>query len=197
MPERITAGIDEVGRGPLAGPVVVACVHIPDLSLTWLVDVTDSKKLTKLKREALDILIREHCIFAIAEISPQEIDQINILQATFRAMEQCANTLSITPDHLYIDGNKIPPNLPCSAEAIVKGDSKIKEIGCASIIAKVYRDKIMSDLAIEYPHYGWETNSGYGAKKHLDGIRDFGITDHHRKSFAPVRNYIFNQTDVA
>lgn len=188
--QKITAGIDEVGRGPLAGPVVAACVHIPDPSMEWLQDVTDSKKITKKKRETLAPLIQQHCIWSIAEISPQEIDDINILQATMRAMEQCAHSLSITPNYLYIDGNKVPPHLPCNAEAVIKGDSKIKEIGCASIIAKVHRDKIMEHLANEFPYYGWETNSGYGSKKHLEAIQKYGVTTHHRQSFAPVRNHL-------
>ena len=187
MPERIVAGIDEVGRGPLAGPVVAACVHIPDSSFSWLGDVTDSKKLSKSKREKLAILIQDNCVWSIAELGPQIIDEQNILQATMRAMEQCARDMTIQPDFIYVDGNRIPPALPCDAEAVIKGDSKIKEIGCASIIAKVYRDKIMADLAIEYPHYGWESNSGYGAKKHLAAIESHGITPHHRLSFAPMR----------
>jgi len=187
VPERIVAGIDEVGRGPLAGPVVAACVHIPDSSLSWLGDVTDSKKLSKSKREKLAILIQDNCVWSIAELGPQIIDEQNILQATMRAMEQCARDMTIQPDFIYVDGNRIPPALPCDAEAVIKGDSKIKEIGCASIIAKVYRDKIMADLAIEYPHYGWESNSGYGAKKHLAAIESHGITPHHRLSFAPMR----------
>ena len=190
MPERIIAGIDEVGRGPLAGPVVAACVHIPDISLSWLDEATDSKKLSKLQREKLDILIREHCTYSIAEITCQEIDEINILQATMRAMEMAARKIDIAIDHVYIDGNRVPPYLPCTAEAIIKGDSKIKEIACASIIAKVHRDKIMEQLANEYPHYGWATNSGYGSKKHLEAIQKYGVTTHHRQSFAPVRNHL-------
>lgn len=190
MPERIIAGIDEVGRGPLAGPVVAACVHIPDKSLAWLGDVTDSKKLSKTKRETLDLLIRQHCAFSIAEISSQEIDAINILQATMKAMSQAASTMPVKPDFIYIDGNRIPRHLPCPAEAVIKGDSKIKEIACASIIAKVHRDKIMEQLANEYPHYGWETNAGYGSRKHLEAIEKYGITTHHRQSFAPIRNQI-------
>lgn len=186
---KIIAGIDEVGRGPLAGPVVAACVHVPDLSLSWLSEVTDSKRLTKAKREKLSPLIHEHCICSIAEISPQEIDEINILQATFRAMEAAARDLPITPDFIYIDGNKIPSNIKIDAEAVIKGDSKIKEIGCASIIAKVYRDKLMEQLGNEFPHYGWDTNSGYGTKKHIEGIQKYGVTTHHRHSFAPVRNH--------
>ena len=190
MPERIIAGIDEVGRGPLAGPVVAACVHIPDASLLWLEEATDSKKLTKLKREKLAVLIREHCVYSIAEISCQEIDEINILQATMRAMEKAAHQINIAVEHLYIDGNRVPPHLPCQAEAVIKGDSKVKEIACASIIAKVHRDKIMEQLANECPHYGWETNAGYGSKKHLEAIQKYGVTTHHRQSFAPVRNHL-------
>lgn len=186
MPECVTAGIDEVGRGPLAGPVVAACVHIPELSHPWLDDVTDSKKLSKTKRDKLDALIREHCIFSIAAISPQDIDEINILKATMRAMENAANGLSIKPDMIYVDGNRLPPDLPCRAQAIIKGDSKVKEIACASIIAKVYRDTLMEQLANDHPYYGWETNAGYGSKKHLEAIKQYGITPHHRISFRPV-----------
>ena len=183
----ITAGIDEVGRGPLAGPVVAACVHIPDVSMPWLTEVTDSKKLTKKKRETLAALIQQHCVWSIAEISPQEIDDINILQATMKAMTQCANDLSESLDMIYVDGNRLPPNLPCDADAVIKGDSKIKEIACASIIAKVYRDNLMQQLAKKFPHYGWETNSGYGSKKHIEAIEKYGVTIHHRLSFAPIK----------
>lgn len=165
-------------------------MHVPDTSLPWLASVTDSKKLTKKKREELSPLILEHCVCGIAEISPQKIDDINILQATFRAMEQSAQSCPIKVDHIYVDGNKIPPHLPCSAEAIVKGDSKVLEIACASIIAKVHRDQIMAQLANEFPYYGWETNSGYGTKKHLEGLQKYGVTTHHRQSFAPVRNHM-------
>ena len=188
MSKRIIAGIDEVGRGPLAGPVVAACVHIPDSTLIWLKDVKDSKKLSKIMRAKLDILIRENCVYSIAEITPQIIDEINILQATMLAMETAASKIKIQIDHLYIDGNRLPQNLPCTAEAIIKGDSKVLEIACASIIAKVFRDKLMEQLANDHPHYGWETNSGYGSKKHLLAIENHGVSIHHRQSFAPVKN---------
>lgn len=193
MPESVIAGIDEVGRGPLAGPVVAACVHIPDPSLPWLMDVMDSKKLSKSKREQLDVLIREFCIFSIVELPPADIDRVNILQATMQAMAMAANNLPVQATMIYVDGNRLPKDLPCPAEAIVKGDGKVKEIGCASIIAKVYRDKIMADLAIKYPHYGWETNSGYGSKHHLAAIEQYGITPHHRMSFAPMRYMNLNR----
>ena len=187
----IIAGIDEVGRGPLVGPVVCACVHIPNPDdLSWLADVTDSKKLSKTKREAFDLLIREHCVFSIVEVSVQEIDNINIFQATMRGMERAAEQLSVQPDFLQIDGNKIPPNLTCDAEAIVKGDTKIKEIACASIIAKVHRDKVMERLGQQFPEYDWHKNAGYGTVHHLQAIKDFGVTEHHRQSFAPVKNAI-------
>jgi ribonuclease HII len=187
MSGSIIAGIDEVGRGPLAGPVVAACVYIPDNTLPWLLGVTDSKKLTKTRRETLAPLILENCICGIAEILPQEIDRINILQATFRAMEKAALKCHADINFIYVDGNKIPPHLPSPAEAVVKGDSKILEIGCASIIAKVHRDKIMEQLGNEFPQYGWNCNSGYGTKQHLDAIKKYGVTIHHRHSFAPVK----------
>lgn len=187
MPRRIIAGIDEVGRGPLAGPVVAACVHIPDPSLPWFADVTDSKKLSKKKREALAPLIRKHCIYGIAELSPAEIDTVNIFQATMRAMERAAQACPVHIDFAYIDGNKIPPHLPCPAEAVIQGDSKVLEIACASIIAKVHRDAIMEHLANEYPQYGWHKNAGYGTKDHLSAIENHGVTTHHRRSFAPIK----------
>ena len=190
MPESIIAGIDEVGRGPLAGPVVAACVHVPDLSYPWLDEVTDSKRLSKLKRIKLSALIQQHCVWSIAEISPREIDQINILQATMRAMEKAAYGLSIVPNMIYVDGNRVPLNMPSPAKAVIKGDTKIIEIACASIIAKVYRDNIMEQLANDYPHYGWNTNAGYGSAKHLEAIEKYGVTTHHRQSFGPVRQKI-------
>jgi ribonuclease HII len=191
MLERIIAGIDEVGRGPLAGPVVVACVHIPKnvIDMPWLGDVTDSKKTTKTKRGELEKLIKECCVYSIVEIAPAEIDQLNILQATLKAMSQAAFDLPLKPDYIYIDGNRLPKSLPCSAEAVVKGDSLVKEISCASIIAKVYRDNLMEQLGNEFPVYGWQKNSGYGTQHHLDAIEKYGITIHHRHSFAPVKNY--------
>jgi len=190
----ITAGIDEVGRGPLAGPVVAACVHIPDKTLAWMPLMTDSKKLTPSKRDLYAGYVREHCIWGIGEASVVEIDQINILQATFLAMHRSITDMreryNIYPDYLMIDGNQLPKNLPCKAEAVVKGDRKIKEISCASIIAKTYRDAMMQKLAFEYPEYGWQTNMGYGTKTHLNALHAYGCTPHHRRSFAPVRGTV-------
>jgi ribonuclease HII len=190
MPKRIICGVDEVGRGPLAGPVVAACVSIPDKSLPWLTEIRDSKKLSKAKRLKLAPLIMEHCHCGISELPPTRIDEINILQATMEAMALAVNECPVNPDYIYVDGNRLPQNLPCEAEAVIKGDDKVLEIGCASIIAKVYRDNLMEQYANDHPHYGWDTNSGYGSKKHLDAIQKHGVTTHHRQSFAPVRNAI-------
>lgn len=187
MPKRVIAGVDEVGRGPLAGPVVAACVHVPDRTLEWLADVKDSKKLSKAKRETLSALILQQCNCGIAELPPARIDEINILQATMQAMRMAVQACPITPDFVYVDGNRLPCDLPCDAEAVIKGDDKILEIACASIIAKVYRDKVMERNANDFPQYDWHTNSGYGTKNHLEAIKKHGVTIHHRHSFAPVR----------
>lgn len=194
MSGRLVAGIDEVGRGPLAGPVVAACVHIPDHTMEWLPHVTDSKKVTMLKRNLFADYIRQHCVWGIGEASVAEIDEMNILQATFlamhRAIDDMVNRFDIRPTFLMIDGNRLPKNLPCEAEAIVKGDSKIREISCASIIAKVHRDTMMAKLSAEHPEYGWQKNAGYGTKLHMDALKIYGCTPHHRRSFAPVRDNI-------
>ncbi|MCB1652241.1 MAG: ribonuclease HII [Alphaproteobacteria bacterium] len=188
-------GIDEVGRGPLAGPVVAACVYIPPVvrSMAFVNDIRDSKKLSFRKLEALYSEITQHCLYGVARIEPEEIDRINILQASLKAMEEAyKNTQSPCSSFqlALIDGNKIPAHLPCSARAVVKGDSLSKSIAAASIVAKYTRDKIMHTLAQEHPYYGWESNVGYPAKAHLDGIDAHGITPHHRKSYAPVKNFI-------
>ena len=188
MSEGIICGVDEVGRGPLAGPVVAACVSIPDKTLPWISDIRDSKKLSKPKLKTLAPLVLEYCHCGIAELPPARIDEINILQATMEAMRLSVERCPVNPSYIYIDGNRVPNDLPCKAEAVIKGDDKVLEIACASIIAKVYRDNLMEQYANDYPHYGWETNSGYGSKKHLDAIQKHGVTTHHRQSFAPVRN---------
>lgn len=189
-------GLDEVGRGPLAGPVVAACVYIPDDVRThpFILDVQDSKKLSKVKLKILNGLIHDHCIVGIAEHTPEEIDGMNILQASLSAMERALVKLKgITPVHALVDGNKLPRNLPCPAQEIKKGDSISKSIAAASIVAKFYRDEIMIHLASQYPVYGWESNVGYPAPAHLNAIQEHGITPHHRKSFAPVRNFLMTQ----
>ncbi len=189
--EGIICGIDEVGRGPLSGPVVAAAVIIPKevRKMEFISAIQDSKKLSAIKREYLHTEIVKHCPYAITEIQPAEIDEINILQASLKAMKTACKYL-MPINQALIDGNKIPQNLPCSAQAIVKGDAKSVSIAAASIIAKVHRDKIMQELDRQYPQYGWSSNAGYPTKQHRDALLQYGITPHHRKSFAPVRGII-------
>ncbi len=188
--EGIVCGADEVGRGPLAGPVVAAAVIIPKelRFLEFMSDIKDSKKLSLKKREYLFDKITEHLPYAICEITPQEIDEINILQASLKAMKIACERLPEI-NHALIDGNKAPC-LTCKTTTIVKGDTKSYNIAAASIIAKVHRDRIMERLHSEFPHYGWLNNAGYPTKQHREALLTHGITEHHRKSFAPVRNII-------
>ena len=183
-------GIDEVGRGPLCGPVVSACVHIPPETLDnplWD-SINDSKKISAIKREKLFEPLKELCFYGIAEASAQEIDQINIHHATLlamkRAFEDMLDRNDIAPKTALIDG-KFAPDLPCATQTVIKGDSASLSIAAASIIAKVTRDRLMSKLHEEYPHYGWDTNSGYGTKVHMEGLQSHGLTPFHRLSFAP------------
>lgn len=185
------AGIDEAGRGPLAGPVVAACVHIPE-KFPALKKVKDSKKLDHLTREALFTEITRHCAFGIAVADVEEIDQINILQATFLAMCRATDSMSLAFNvpvgTFLVDGNRRPRGLDDhNVVTIVSGDDKSYSIACASILAKVTRDRIMRQLAVEHPHYGWDSNMGYGTPDHMNALRDHGPCIHHRQSFAPVR----------
>ncbi len=184
-------GLDEVGRGPLAGPVVAACVYIPKdaYTLPFVPKIRDSKKLSTKKLEALYTEITAHFVWATGEKSPAEIDKINILQASLQAMAQAMHATGEAYVHALVDGNKLP-TLPCPATAVVKGDSKSVSIAAASIVAKVTRDRMMRALHEEHPHYSWNSNVGYPSKAHLTGIDTHGITPHHRKSFAPVRNFL-------
>jgi ribonuclease HII len=179
---KFEAGCDEVGRGCLAGPVVASAVILPqDFSHSFL---TDSKKLSGKKRAELVEVIKEESIaWAIAECSPIEIDQVNILKASFWAMHKALDQLKQKPDFLLIDGNRFTPYQEIKHECVIKGDSKFFSIAAASILAKEYRDNLMRDLAEKHPHYGWERNVGYPTKQHRAGIQKFGITEHHRKSF--------------
>ncbi len=174
-------GIDEAGRGPVAGPVVAAAVVFS--KYISIEGITDSKKITAKQREKLfDVITNKALTYGIGIVGVEEIEEINILQATFKAMKQALNNLSIKPDFVLIDGNlKFENNLP--TEAITKGDSKSFVIGAASIIAKVTRDRIMLNLSKEFPNYYWEKNKGYGTKQHFEAIRKYGLTPHHRKSF--------------
>lgn len=186
----IVAGIDEVGRGPLAGPVVAAAAIVDRArapkSLLKLID--DSKKLSEARREAAyEAMIASGCVgYAIGEASVAEIDRINILQATFLAMRRALAALAERPDKVLVDGNRMPPDLGCAGECIVGGDAVSYSIAAASILAKVTRDRQMARLATEFPGYGWESNRGYGSAGHLDALRRLGPTPHHRMSFAPL-----------
>jgi len=185
------AGVDEVGRGPLCGPVTAAAVILnPDDIPEGL---NDSKKMTAKKRDALydEILAKADCCIAHATV--QEIDEINILRASHLAMTRAIAGLTKAPDHILIDGNMIPKGLTTSAEAVVKGDGRSLSIAAASIIAKVARDRIMGDLAIDFPGYGWEKNAGYGTKQHLEALRALGVTPHHRRSFKPIHNILYQE----
>ncbi|WP_163536779.1 ribonuclease HII [Gracilibacillus sp. YIM 98692] len=175
------AGVDEVGRGPLAGPVVAAAVILPQTFL--LKGLDDSKKLNKKKRELFYQYIVEnaHC-YSIGVVPPYEIDEMNIYQATKAAMYQAVDKLSIKPDHVLIDAVELD-DLGVSSNAIVKGDQKSISIAAASIVAKVARDQMMSELHQTYPVYEFDQNSGYGTKKHLEALKQYGVTSHHRRSF--------------
>lgn len=188
-PGQIICGIDEVGRGPLAGPVLVAGVIVHDRTLPFLKDIRDSKRLSDKKRAMLAPLIQQGCAHHIACIDVSTIDQINILAATMQGMQQCADALD-SAHHYLIDGNRIPQTMHQSAQAVVKGDDKSLSIACASIIAKVYRDTLMQQLDVEFPGYGWARNAGYGTAQHLEALSRLGATCHHRASFAPVRRAI-------
>lgn len=183
------AGVDEVGRGPLAGPVTAAAVVLDLNNLPP--GLNDSKVLSAKRRAVLNDLIFAAADVSIAHASVEEIDEINILRASHLAMERAVAGLSVPPDHLLIDGNMIPRGLTGSAEAIVKGDGKSVSISAASIVAKICRDRIMWDLAQQFPGYGWETNAGYPSKSHKEALVKLGVTPHHRRSFKPVHNILY------
>ena len=185
---RLVAGVDEVGRGPLAGPVMAVAVildpdNIPD-------GLNDSKKLTAKRRDHLADWVQAHCDWGLGSCSVEEIDDLNIYHAAHLAMVRAVAGLRQTPDHVLVDGNKIPKGLALSAEAIVKGDARSQSIAAASILAKVLRDRIMVDLAQQHPGYGWEVNAGYPTPTHKKALLDLGVTPHHRRSFKPVHNIL-------
>lgn len=189
----IVCGIDEVGRGPLAGPVVAASVYVPPTLYNQAIDlgITDSKKLSEKKRDVFFDWVCSHCVWGLGQCSPEEIDDLNILWASMKAMNRAFEDMrrKISGDVVMalIDGNRIPPDFSCDAKAVVKGDQKSISIAAASIFAKVTRDKIMTELAREYPMYGWEKNSAYPSPAHKLALQEHGVTPHHRKSFAPVK----------
>jgi len=182
------AGVDEVGRGPLAGPVTAAAVvldpaHIPE-------GLNDSKKLTKRRREVLYDQIMEMAEVSIAHASVEEIDDLNILRASHLAMMRALDGLAIPADYVLVDGNMLPRDLTLPAETVIKGDGRSVSIAAASIMAKVCRDCVMLSLAQQHPGYGWETNMGYGSKSHIEALQKQGVTPHHRRSFKPVHNML-------
>ncbi len=178
----VEAGLDEVGRGCLAGPVVAAAVVLPkDYSHPLL---NDSKQLTKTQRLALEIEIKTHALgWAIAEVSARQIEQINILKASFLAMHRAVDQLVLRPEHLLVDGNRFVPYPHVPHTCVVKGDTKFLSIAAASVLAKTYRDELMARLADEFPHYDWVRNAGYPTPSHRRGIAAFGPCVHHRATF--------------
>lgn len=183
------AGVDEVGRGPLAGPVIAAAVILDPANIPE--GLADSKALSAKKREFLNALILQSSWVGVGEASVEEIDEINILQASLLAMERAVSALPQVPQHLLVDGNKLPKTLPCPATAVVKGDARSQSIAAASIVAKIRRDAIMQDLAQQFPGYGWEKNAGYPTKQHREALVKIGLTPHHRRSFKPVHNILY------
>ncbi len=180
-------GVDEAGRGPLAGPVVAAAVVFPrcfNAKGTLLEKLNDSKKLSPELRSALAPEVRKAAMFwAVKAVGPESIDQINILQATFRAMNLAIESLPVLPELLLIDGNRFRPALPIPFETIVKGDSRVFSIAAASVLAKTIRDEIMTESAKRWPHYGFERHFGYATKEHVEAIRTLGRCEIHRRSF--------------
>jgi len=183
------AGVDEVGRGPLAGPVMAAAVVLDPADI--LEGLNDSKVLSPKRRAALyvELMARAHVSLGIATV--EEIDEHNILRASHIAMVRAIAGLPMRPDHVLIDGNMVPRGLNLPATAVIKGDGRSVSIAAASIVAKIRRDAVMVDLAQQHPGYGWETNMGYPSKSHKEALLKIGVTPHHRRSFKPVHNILY------
>jgi len=183
------AGVDEVGRGPLAGPVVTAAVILsPDDP--FLGQYRDSKKVSEKKRIRIYHHLRKHAVaYSIGHATVAEIDHLNILHATMLAMRRAVDDLTVKPSKVLVDGNRVP-DLPVPAEAVIGGDDSIQQIAAASIVAKVVRDRLMRYLGYAFPAYGFAAHKGYGTKVHLEALRDHGPCEWHRKSFAPVARYL-------
>ncbi len=195
------AGVDEAGRGPWVGPVVAGAVIFLDKNMnTYLAShLDDSKKLSQKRREILYQLIKQEAecgrvSYAIGSASAREIDELNILQATFLAMRRAVEALPIAPDIALIDGNRLPKEFCSPTRCIIKGDSLSYSIAAASIMAKVYRDKLMQKMALQYPGYGFEKNAGYGTKDHLVALQKYGITPEHRCSYKPIKEIILQKS---
>jgi len=191
---RWVVGVDEVGRGPLAGPVTAAAVRLNPDDLPH--GLHDSKQLSDSRRRALANEIHARAQVAVAHASVAEIDDLNILRASHLAMVRAIAALPQAPDHVLIDGNMLPRGLDISAQAVVKGDARSLSIAAASIVAKVVRDDIMVDLAQHFPGYGWAKNAGYPTAAHLQALKSLGVTPHHRRSFKPVHNILYQENNV-
>lgn len=202
---RIVAGFDEAGRGPLAGPVVAACVYVPPTLRPHPVwrSVNDSKKLSAPARETAFAILTKLVPYGVGVVSAVEIDELNILQATFEAMRRAAYNLQdqfkFKIEHALLDGNRVPKDFPCPTSFLIKGDSLSTSIAAASIIAKVTRDNMMIDLAQLYPVYGFEQHAGYGTPAHLEALKQYGHCPEHRTSFEPIKSAIntIKQSKVA
>ena len=184
----LVAGLDEAGRGPLCGPVVSGAVIFLDRKIEIPVKITDSKQLSISEREKAYNWIIENTVWSIGQASAEEIDNLNILNASLLSMKRAIGNLKVKPSFCLIDGNKIP--LGISGQAIVKGDSRSLSIAAASIIAKYTRDKIMKELSLCYPKYGWDKNMGYPTKSHIEAVLKYGINEHYRKTFKPIKDII-------
>lgn len=188
-PVPLICGVDEVGRGPLAGPVVAAAVILDPAQIP--VGLNDSKKLTARKREHLfDVIQTAAVAVSVAEASVEEIDQINILQASMLAMRRAVAGLQVKPEGALVDGNRDPDLGELPTRTLIKGDGRSLSIAAASIIAKVFRDRLMTKIGESYPDYGWAQNAGYGVEKHRLALELVGVSPHHRRSFAPIRNIL-------
>ncbi len=188
----LVAGCDEAGRGPLCGPVVAAAVVFPRFDIEIPVIIRDSKQMTATQRTAAYDWIIKNTTWAVAECSAAEIDELNILWASMTAMRRAVEKLPAAPQYCLVDGNRMPQGLP--GRAVIRGDAKSLSIAAASIIAKVTRDKIMHDLAQQFPMYEWDKNAGYPTAAHLRAIDQFGINEHYRKSYRPIKERIENET---
>lgn len=198
---KLVVGLDEAGRGPWVGPVVAGAVIFlkRDVSPYLLEHLNDSKKLTTKRREELFELIKSeneksNLYYAIGQASAREIDQINILQASFLAMKRAVENFPIKPDIALIDGNRLPKTFICPTKCIIKGDALSFSISAASIMAKVYRDNLMKEMAQKYPGYGFEKNAGYGTKEHIEGLKKYGLTPEHRQSYKPIQEIILKKS---
>ena len=189
------AGVDEVGRGPLAGPVYAAAVILGPGKIPM--GLNDSKKLSAKNRSSVLKSILEYADVSVASASEREIEQINILQASHLAMVRAVAGLKKKPDYVLVDGNLIPQDLGIPTTAMIKGDARSLSIAAASIVAKVKRDLVMSDLAQHYPGYGWEKNAGYPTTEHLKALQDLGVTPHHRRTFKPVHNILYQAKNLS